>query len=74
MRATFRTDMRTQLLPIAIGRTYPVLAIDIRLIIGQKQERIVVQQVVYQRPEEFPYLPARNALTDLIDRLPEVRV
>ena len=59
------------LLLVAIGFAYPVLAVDVGLVVGKQQVWIVIEQLVQQRTEEVAIamreLPGAEAVDDFAE-------
>ena len=53
MRAVLRIDLRVQALRIAPERAHAVLRVDVGLVVGEQEERIVIEQIVDERAEQF---------------------
>ena len=60
MRAVLRIDWRVQRLRVAPERAHAFLRVDVGLVIGEQQERIVIEQVLDDRPEEFGVAAGRG--------------
>ena len=59
LRAVFRIDIRVHAGDVPPRRAHPLLALDVGRVVGEHQERIVVAQVVDQRPEHLG-IPVRE--------------